>query len=173
MKPEKIQELPAEEQFMKAKDTVGWILSNSPQTASELTRKLVRKGYVQEVADAAVAWAHEYGFVDDTAYAELFLKEYVLRIGKSSSWAKTKLRMKGVSDDDVEEAMYRLESDGELTADAEHARAVQAGETVWRRIPASDTSEARKRKFFSRLARMGYSYSACANVWRELSSQDD
>ncbi len=171
VKPDRVAGLSEGEQFVKAKDTIGWILSNSPQTSRELYRKLVKKGYSPEVAETAIVWAREYGFIDDVSYAEMFIREYVFRVGKSVSWAKNRLRAKGVENTDVDEALERLDVDGVFGVEAERERALTAGRVAMRRIGQAGDEAARQRKFFSRLARLGYSYDICVFVWKTLSGE--
>jgi len=104
----------SENEFEKAAAAGIRLVSRRMRTASEIKSALLKKGFSVDAADNAVGKMREYGYLDDKRYAELFV-EY-----KSKSGGRRKLqfdmRMKGLSNTDIEESLSGLSTDDELTA---------------------------------------------------------
>lgn len=108
--PEEIEMLcPAETQNdpEKAREQAARFLSRRPLSEAELLKKLLGKGFSEELAEGAVAHMKAIGFLDDGAYAEAWVQEYVRR-GLSARAMAMKLREKGLSKDTVEEAIFKV-----------------------------------------------------------------
>ena len=86
-------------------------LSKSVKTEKELTCKLLKKGYLQEVIDEVIVKLKEYKYIDDKDYAERYVSTYKQRKGKRL--LKIELLKKGVSLLDSEGALNDIESESE------------------------------------------------------------
>lgn len=131
-------------------------LDFSQRSAAELTRKLISRGYVPPAAEAAVARLIEVGIVDDAHYAR--------RIAETASHKnvgiyamKRKLRSKGFSDEDAENALEALDDAQQLAA----CRA--AADKLQRKYAVLPAREARM-KLSQALARRGFSWDSISSV---------
>ena len=87
----------------KAREAALKLLDYSDRTESELTERLLKKGYEPDIVDEVVGALVNCGLVDDTRYAELFIKGK-LEAGKGKIWIRNKLKEKGIDASTVEAA---------------------------------------------------------------------
>ncbi len=83
-------------------------LSRYPKSAHELRGQLKKKWYAPEEIDEAVDLLIKRGFLDDSAYAKLYLSSEVSRKGKSLTLIIGKLRQKGVDKDVINELVEKM-----------------------------------------------------------------
>ncbi len=86
-------------------------LSRYPKTAYEMRIQLKKKWYAPEEIDETIPVLEKRGFLDDTAYAKLYLSSEVVRRGKSLAVMMGKLRQKGVDRDILKELAIEMETD--------------------------------------------------------------
>lgn len=97
-----------------ARDYALKLLSLQDRSETEITQKLLKKGYGGEETEEAVAFCREYGYIDDKRYAEHFVHDAseIKRLGAAR--IRNELRRKGIAPDIVEEAMLLLEGEEEI-----------------------------------------------------------
>lgn len=132
------------------------LLEASEKTQAELKKALMRKGFVEAAAQAAVDMAAEYRFVDDMRYAKR-TAEVSSRRDVGVYALKRKLRAKGVSEEDAEEALEAL--DGEQQKQA-CARAYAKIAYKYEDLPAREA----RAKASQALARRGFSWETISAV---------
>ncbi|HEX8244041.1 MAG TPA: regulatory protein RecX, partial [Longimicrobium sp.] len=88
--------LEAKDRGWKARDAALSLLSHRARSAAELTRRLRRKGYDDEVAEETVGRLGELGMVDDAAFAESFVRDRVRLRPQGRRRLASELRAKGV-----------------------------------------------------------------------------
>ncbi len=100
--------------MISARDYAVKILTVHDRSESELTDKLLKKGYGEEDAADAVEFCKEYGYVDDERYAAHFVRDAseIKRFGAAR--IRNELRLKGIAPETVEEAMLALENEDEI-----------------------------------------------------------
>ena len=59
----------------RAKKRVLMLLQKADQTSAYLRQKLIGDGYPETVAEAAIAYAASYGYVDDLRYARSYIEQ--------------------------------------------------------------------------------------------------
>lgn len=97
----------------KAREAALKMLDYCDRTASELNEKLKGKGFSEETAALTVAALQDCGIVNDARYAENYIQSK-LGSGKGSRWITMKLREKGISANDIENAFFETgESENE------------------------------------------------------------
>lgn len=146
----------AAKQMKDACDAALTLLEASEKTQAELRRALLRKGFVEPAANAAVARAAEYRFVDDRRYAD---RKAALgaRQDMGVYALKRKLRAKGVSEEDAEEALSQLDEDQQKAACArQFAKIAYKYEDLPAREARAKASQA--------LARRGFSWDVISSV---------
>jgi regulatory protein len=135
------------------------------RTEREIARALASKGYVAPAVDAVIERLRENRLLDDRQYA-MRAAEVSANRAVGVYALKRKLRMKGVSDEDAEEAMALL--DARQQSDA----AGQAAEKLLRKYEHLPAREA-KAKLSQALARRGFSWDAIRETVEALISGGD
>lgn len=140
-------------------------LSHSDKTVAELKKALLRKGFAQPAADAAIALAMERRYVDDKRYANRAVE---LSAGKTVGIyaLKRKLREKGISEEDAEEAL------GSIDEDQQREACKRMLEKIRYRYEDKPPREARA-KCSQALARRGFSWDTISAVMDGAFSGDD
>jgi regulatory protein len=126
-----------------------WLLGRRPHTEGELRERLVRKEAEPEVIEATVTRLKSYGFIDDAAFTEVFVRSRSSRHGRLR--LQQDLRRKGVAADVITAGLEQLDD----------AMQVQAALAVLRkhawRFRKDDGEPRRKQaRAFAFLARRGF-----------------
>lgn len=108
---EPFKELIFEAQKGVALDMALKLLENYSKTEKELRKYLYDKGYVKPVVDYGVEKLRSYGYVDDRAYASMYLKSNVGKKGKRAIGYE--LKLKGVKSEIIDELLEEVGEQGE------------------------------------------------------------
>lgn len=120
------------------------------RSADEIARLLRRKGYVEPAIEAVLERLTESGLIDDARYAQRLAQLSAAQpVGVYAF--KRKLRSKGISEEDAEEALAAFDDDQQRTA------ALEAARKLLRRYASLPQREARARLSHA-LARRGFSW---------------
>lgn len=138
--------------FRRARERALYLLKFSGRTEVELRRKLRTGYYPDQAVDAAVDFLKEYGYINDSGYAENYIEVYGKR--KSKAELKGALLQKGVDKNLVEKLLSEQCPDEE-----EQVRSLLCK----RKFSESDAPE-QKRKNIAFLMRRGYSYDTIRHV---------
>ena len=142
------------------------VLDQAACTSGDMKKKLMRKGYVEPAAQAAVEKLIEVGFLDDLRYAQR-LAQSQLKKPVGAYAVKRKLRAKSISEEAVDAAMENFDEEQQSAA----CRA--AAEKLFRKYAALPPREARA-KLSQALARRGFSWDAIsAAVENTIAGWDD
>ena len=113
-----IKNLLMDSEYSKARDYALNVLSSKSISSAELTKKILQKGYADIIASEVISELSELGYIDDEAYANLFL-EYCTE----KMWGKKKIRFemkqKGLSDEIIENTLLDFNDDDCLEAMAQ------------------------------------------------------
>ncbi len=134
-------------------------LAHGPRTRAQLRGVLLERGLPAEVADEVLDRYEAVGLVDDTAFAEQWVRERRAAHGVSRRALATELRRKQVPDDIAAEALDSL-------ADTDERAAAEA--LVARKLPATRGLDQRRRasRLVAMLARKGYDPELASEVVR-------
>lgn len=129
------------------------LLERTRRTRLDLTRRLADKGYLPSLIEAVVERLAEVGLVDDAEYARAWLAGRWGR--RPSGWRRLQqeLRMKGVSDDDIEKARELLAERNSAPDETDSAAKLVAQA---RRRYARLDPRTQERRLYALLARRGY-----------------
>ncbi|MBQ7901347.1 MAG: regulatory protein RecX [Clostridia bacterium] len=153
---EDIQRLSIEANHSKAMSKAMDILSRKPVSARDLVNKLAEKGYDKEVAQSVVDEMEELGYIDDEAYARLYV-EYAAEKHYGASKIRYELGHHGVASDIIS---LVLEESGD--ADIEELASL-----VLQKYGNCDFDDIRQRQRVTRfLASRGYSFDDINDVIR-------
>jgi len=130
------------------------------RSARDLSNALRRKGYVEPVIEAIVARLTENGLIDDARYA--------LRMAQLQSQkpvgiyaVKRKLRARGISEEDAQEALSAFDDE------QQQAAALEAARQLYRKYAHLSAREARA-KLSQALARRGFTWDGISGALDEL-----
>lgn len=130
------------------------------RSAREIANALKRKGYVEPCVEAVVERLRENGLIDDARYAQRMAEVQVDKpVGLYAF--KRKLRAKGISEDDAEEALAAFNDD------QQRAAALETAKKLWRKYEALPPREA-KAKLSQALARRGFPWDAIEGALDEI-----
>ena len=124
------------------------LLLHQDRTRAGLEQKLTNAGFSQKATDFAVDYAAGYGYLDDVKYARNYI-EYK-KTTKSRMEIVYKLREKGVSDYDMEEAF------SEYTTDDEYGALKERLAKRLKNVPAADMTFEEKQKHIRYLTGCGF-----------------
>lgn len=95
---------------LRAKKRVLNLLQRRDYTAARLRDKLKEGGYPEECIEEAVAYAASYGYVDDTRYAEDYIRYHMEQ--RSRKRIEQELMRKGIAKPVIGEVFERLAAEG-------------------------------------------------------------
>jgi regulatory protein len=141
-------------------------LAAAPRTYAQLRDGLLERGFEINVITAVLDRYVEVGLINDTEFAEMWVRSRHSIRGNARSVLRRELREKGVPTDDAEVALATI------TDEAERER---AGDLVRRKLASTVRLEhqARVRRLTSMLARRGYPPGVCFGVVKEVLDDPD
>jgi regulatory protein len=149
-----------EDPVQQAKDICLRQLTLRPRTRVELAQALARKGIEADVAEQVLSRLDEVGLIDDTAFAEVWVRSRHNFQGMSRRALAVELRRKGVADESAAEALATVD------AEAEEDRARQLVRKRLRVLANAD-EPTKIRKLVGMLARKGYAQGLAYRVVKE------
>jgi regulatory protein len=159
---EQLAALEAKDRGWKARDAALSLLSHRSRSAAELTRRLRRKGFDDELAEETVGRLGELGMVDDAAFAESFVRDRVRLRPHGRRRLANELRAKGVDAETAGAAIAEVMA----REDASELDLARAAAARWKPRPGEDAARARRR-LHGFLARRGFGGDAVRTVLRE------
>ncbi len=139
-------------------------LTAAPQTRSQLSTLLARRGVPAEVSTAVLDRFEEVGLVDDAEYAAMFVRSRQQGRGLARRALAHELRAKGVDDEVVREALAEVDPDDEYEA------ALALVRKRWPSVAGLER-DARMRRLLGMLARKGYGPAAASAAVREVTGE--
>lgn len=144
------------------------ILSYGLKTEQELINKLKEKGFVSSDIQYAIEKGKEYGYVDDTYYADCYIRERAIPNGWGRYKTLNMLLQKGISKDIVNQKI-------DLYMNDEHCidEAYRLAEKKLKQIDANKYQEWQiKQKIVSFLGSKGFEYDIIKTVNNKLFGDD-
>lgn len=140
-------------------------LDQAAQASGDLTRKLVRKGFVQPAAEAAVERLCANGLIDDHRYAERIAQGQLNKAAGVYA-VRRKLQAKHLSEEAIEAAMEDFDP-------AQQAQAcAQAAARLWRKYSVLPPREGRA-KLAQALSRRGFAWDAIHSAMEAIGEDAD
>ena len=158
--PESAQWLPEANPISVANNIALNQLSMSPKTRQQLEQALAKKGTPPEIAKTVLDRLAERGYVDDLAYAQLFIRSKTQTKHLARRALTYELAKRGVHKDLIEEALADVSTEDEW----EMARLLVAKKI---RSMGDLDREVITRRLLGTLARKGYSGNIAGAVIRE------
>jgi regulatory protein len=139
------------------------LLSHQPRTRAELERSLSRAGAPDDVAAAVLDRLTQVGLVDDTAYAEAYVRTGVGVRRRGTRSLRAELRGRGVAPEVIDLATAQVDDQDER--DTALALAARRAQGLARLAP-----EVRRRRLMGLLLRRGFSAAAVNDVVTQVLS---
>ncbi len=139
------------------------LLDFSARASGEMRRKLLLKGYLEPVVDAAIQRLSENRLIDDARYAERVVESACGKVGLFA--LKRKLRAKGIDEETAEAALDAVDEADQLDA-AKHL-----AQKLLHKYAAQDERQARA-KISQALARRGFSWDVVSAALEGLFNGD-
>lgn len=149
----------------QARDVVYRLLAVRARSRSELRQALVRKGFDEELADAALQKFADAGLIDDAEFSRAWVRERHDQQGLGRHALGVELRRKGVAEHVIDEALSTVDEESEVERARELVRRKLRGMAVV--DGAAVDGAKRTRRLVSMLARKGYSEGMAFRVVRE------
>ncbi|MDO3069971.1 recombination regulator RecX [Mycobacteroides abscessus] len=144
------------------------LLTSRARTRAELTERLARRGYPDDVSERIMDRLATAGLVNDADFATQWVQSRHTYSGKGKRALAAELRTKGVSAENAAAALAQI--DGE----AERSRAAELVTKKLRSENLDDGGIKAARRLVAMLARRGYGQSmACDVVKNALASEKD
>lgn len=136
------------------------LLAGAPRTRAQLADALRRRDIPEEITESVLSRFTDVGLIDDGAFARAWVQSRHLGRGLARRALAAELRLRGVEEETVDEAVETLEPEAEEAA---------ARELVARRLPATRGLDParRLRRLVGVLARKGYPPEFAYRVVRE------
>lgn len=148
---DEIAEFRARDTVSKAVEAALRLLTVRPRTEKELRDRLRHKGYEPSAIDDAIERIEGWGYLDDAAFARLWVANRVEHRPRGKRMLTQELREKGVDRETIAETIDEAEID-------EVAAAVAVAEKSARKMSSLDPIVVRRR-LMGQLARRGFDYS--------------
>lgn len=129
----------------KAKKKAMDLLKAMDRTEAELRHKLEYSGYTDEIVKEAIEYVKSYQYIDDLRYACSYIR--IKKQIKSRRQILGELKQKGISDTDIEEALFTEYDNEEEAIQREISKKVKDVEEL---------SRDEKQKLAAKLYRKGY-----------------
>ena len=143
---------PTNDPLAQARERLISFLSTRPRSVEEARERLQRAGFSSPVVEEALQDAEARGWLDDAAFAKLWVEDRLMTNPRGPKLLRYELREKGIADAHIQGAL-----------DAANIDEIQlAQDLIERQKPRywRDDPQARKRKLFAFLQRRGFNYRA-------------
>lgn len=149
--------------FIRAKATALQYLGHRPRTEAEVRAKLKRSGFSEAVQARTLARLHELAYLDDVAYAKLYVERRFANKGYGPQRLRSELIRRGVARDVIEQTLARFTEETD-TLDKAREQAAKR----WQRLQSEPDMRKRTRKVSDFLVRRGFTYDTIRQVVDEL-----
>jgi regulatory protein len=158
---ESLQEVVAEDNYLKCKNSALKIMERGYKTEKEMYDKLILKGYEEKTIARTMEFLKSYNMLNDEAYSRLYIKDKVKSQGKNK--IKNDLLRKGIHKELLEEKLSEIDSASEYNtafkmAEKKYAVIIKT-EKDYRKIG---------KKLWDYLMRSGYSGDIIEDIIRKL-----
>ncbi|GAA0069095.1 recombination regulator RecX [Clostridium sardiniense] len=158
---EKLLQISILENLSKCKETALRTVERSYKTEKEIRDKLLLKEFDEETIEKTVEFLKEYGFIDDSKFVRMFVKDRIKNQGKNK--IKYALLQKGINKYLIDEVFEELDRDDEIK------RAIELCEKKYLSIIKRESDDFKiKNKITRYLLGRGYDYDIAKECIREV-----
>ena len=158
--PEALSKMQLESEKSVALDKALTHISATRKTEKQVRDFLREKGYLSDVIDYVLEKMQEYGFVDDSEYAEAYVEFAGGK--KGSRLIKTELRKKGIAQEKIDDALDGL---------SEEMQVETAGAILQKYLRNKERSRETLQKAYRYLISKGFSYDTAKSAMDALGEE--
>ncbi len=151
---------PKNDPLAEARERLIAFLNTRPRSVEEARARLQRAGFASTVVEDVLDDAKERGWLNDAAFAKLWIEDRLMSNPKGPKLLRYELREKGVDDAYIQQALDE--------ADIDEAALVR--QLIDRQMPryGREGRESRKRKLVGYLQRRGFNYRVIRDALAEI-----
>jgi regulatory protein len=153
----RLQEIARAEELRQALDRALHFLGYRARSQAEVRRRLLQKGYEEEIVDQVIDRLREGGLLDDSQFTEAWVRARTTGRGMGPRRIAWELRQKGVDAETVRDAVGRIDEETELGLALKVGR--QKAESV-----RGEPMPVARRKVAAALQRRGFSWEVTSRV---------
>lgn len=163
---EELQAIARAEMLTGAKEKALKLLEYRPRSRVELSRRLKRVGFAENIVGETLTRLEALGLIDDAQFSRSWVSHRLAGKAMGKARIKWELRQKGVPTEVAEEALSAVD------ADIEYQAALEAARRRWQRDKGLD-ERTRRRRLASFLRRQGFDWDAITKILNELSADGE
>lgn len=152
----------ARQHIINVKQRAVAFASYKPRTEFQVRRKLQEVGASIQEQDIAIQYLKEFDYLNDTEYARMFVKDFLLRKPSSASRVKMELRKRGIPELEAQEAIEQFFPKDDTTE-----LALKAAEKKLRSVHHKPI-EKQKTALIGYLQRQGFSWDIIKDILRKI-----
>lgn len=161
---EELRKVVHTELIVKARERALRLLDYRARSKTEISRRLVRAGFDEDVIEETLERLENVGLVDDEQFSKSWVNHRLAGKGMGKTRIRWELRQKGVSADVAEEALSAIDTE------TEHQSALSLARRRWEKDGDLD-ERMRRRRLSSYLQRQGYDWGVITAILNELSTE--
>ncbi|MBM7870001.1 regulatory protein [Clostridium pascui] len=108
---DKIKIIIEEDNYIKCKNDALHSIEKAYKTEKQVVQKLLAKGYEKSTIEKAILFLKEYNFLDDSKFADMYVKEKLLSQGRNK--IKYSLMQKGLDESLIKEKLQNIDKEKE------------------------------------------------------------
>ncbi|WP_186431045.1 recombination regulator RecX [Clostridium sp. BSD9I1] len=108
---DKIKAIIEEDNYIKCKNDALHSIEKAHKTEKQVMQKLLAKGYEKSTIEKAILFLKEYNFLDDSKFADMYVKEKLLSQGRNK--IKYSLMQKGLDESLIKEKLQNIDKEKE------------------------------------------------------------
>lgn len=108
---DKIKSIIEEDNYIKCKNDALHSIEKAYKTQKQIVEKLLAKGYEKSTIDKVILFLKEYNFLDDSKFAEMYVKEKLASQGRNK--IKYSLIQKGIDESIIKEKLQNIDKEKE------------------------------------------------------------
>lgn len=108
---DKIKTIIEEDNYIKCKNDALHSIERAYKTEKQVVQKLLAKGYEKSTIEKAILFLIEYNFLDDSKFADMYVKEKLLSQGRNK--IKYSLMQKGLDESLIKEKLQNIDKEKE------------------------------------------------------------
>lgn len=161
---EKISQLLKDDGLEAAYQRALSLINHKPRTEHEIRTRLAGKGLTEELIDKVLVKLRSARLVQDEQYARMWVETRSEMHPRSRRLIRYELKRKGISEDEIDQAVENMADDESLARAAASRYASRLSGLDWLTF---------SKKLSGHLARRGFSYQTVAPIVKELWQQHE
>ncbi len=161
---EKYREIVCNNAYIKARDTALRFLGYRMRSRREVSDRLKKDDFSEEIRERVLSFLEEYGYIDDEAFAKAYIEEKKRLKGYGGIRLKQELIMKGISREIIDGLSEELESD-----DIDIIK-----KAIEKKLKGGSVSDRKElQRLYGYLMRKGFPYEKCKEALTEYNEETE